>query len=51
MDRKDRAGETKTEPRPGERNPRERKAAPPIEREHETQEGAIEEDEKREHRD
>jgi hypothetical protein len=49
MEPKDRAGKTRTEPQPEEREPRERKVAPPIAREHETQEGAIEEDEKRPH--
>ncbi|HEX9053036.1 MAG TPA: hypothetical protein VF841_21080 [Anaeromyxobacter sp.] len=37
----------RTEPRPGAREPREREVAPPIEREHETQEGIVEEDERR----
>jgi hypothetical protein len=35
--------------RPEHRDSRERTVAPPIEREHETQKGALEEDEKREH--
>ncbi len=47
MNRPDRVGEPKNEPRPEEREPRERTVAPPIEREHETQEGVIEEDEER----
>jgi hypothetical protein len=37
--------------RPEEHEPRERTVAPPIEREHETQEGIVEEDEQREHPD
>jgi hypothetical protein len=37
-----------TETRKDERERRERTAAPPLEREHETQEGALEEDESRE---
>jgi hypothetical protein len=41
-------GPTKSEPKPEEREPRERTVAPPIEREHETQKGIFEEDEKRE---
>jgi hypothetical protein len=39
--------EPKKEPRPEEREPRERTVAPPIEREHETQEGVVEADEQR----
>lgn len=35
------------DPRREEREPRERTAAPPLEREHETQEGALEEAERR----
>lgn len=49
MNRPDR-GEPKTEPRPEEREPRERTVAPPIEREHETQQGVIEEEQQREQR-
>jgi hypothetical protein len=45
MNRPDRE-EPKTEPR-REEHERERKVAPPIPREHETQEGALEEDEQR----
>jgi hypothetical protein len=42
--------ETKTEPRPAKReSPAERTVAPPIEREHETSAGILEEDERREH--
>jgi hypothetical protein len=44
----DRVGEPKNEPRPEERKPRERTVAPPIEREHETQEGVVEEERERE---
>jgi hypothetical protein len=47
MTRPDRPGEREQEPRPEEREPRERTVAPPIEREHETQEGALEEDARR----
>jgi hypothetical protein len=47
MNRPDR-GEPKPERRSDEREPRERTVAPPIEREHETQEGALEADERRE---
>lgn len=47
MDRKDRVGETKAEPKHEERESRERTVAPPIEREHETQKEALEEDERR----
>ncbi len=43
----DRRGETRKDPRT-EEHPRERTVAPPIEREHETQKGVYEEDEKRE---
>ena len=46
MTRQDDAGKTRTDPRPDERDPQKPTLAPPIEREHETQEGAIEEDEK-----
>jgi hypothetical protein len=46
MNRPDRE-EPKPGPRPEEREARERKVAPPIQREHETQEGALEEDEER----
>jgi hypothetical protein len=45
MNRPDQPGEKRTEPE--QREPREKTIAPPIEREHETQQGAIEEDEKR----
>ncbi len=44
----DRARESKTEPRPDGGDERERRIAPPIEREHETQAGIFEEDERRE---
>ncbi|HET8538837.1 MAG TPA: hypothetical protein VFL83_03080 [Anaeromyxobacter sp.] len=44
----DRTGEDRTERRPDPRERRERTVAPPIEREHETQQGIFEEDEKRE---
>lgn len=44
----DRARETRTEPRPDERDSPERTTAPPIEREHETYAGIFEEDERRE---
>jgi hypothetical protein len=47
MKRQDRPGETRTEPQPKQRDSRERTVAPPIEREHETQEGVHEENEKR----
>jgi hypothetical protein len=40
-----RVEEPKNEPRPEEPVPRERIVAPPIEREHETQEGVIQEEE------
>jgi hypothetical protein len=46
MDRKDRVGETQAE-QPEQPEPQERTVAPPIEREHETAEGIVEEDEKR----
>jgi hypothetical protein len=39
----------KSEPRTEEREPRKRTVAPPIEREHETQEGVVEEEEKHKH--
>jgi hypothetical protein len=45
-----RGGEKKTEPQHDERESRERTVAPPIEREHETQQGVFEEDEKRKHK-
>ncbi|GAO01649.1 hypothetical protein [Anaeromyxobacter sp. PSR-1] len=49
MDREDRHREARTEPRPEDRErPRERTTAPPIEREHETWQGILEEDERRE---
>lgn len=48
MKRQDPVRETKNEPKPERRDPRERTVAPPIEREHETQQGVYEEDEKRE---
>jgi hypothetical protein len=44
-----RENETRIEPRPDERESPERTVAPPIEREHETYQGILEEDEKREH--
>jgi hypothetical protein len=47
---KDGAGAPRNEPRTEEREPRERTVAPPIEREHETQEGVVEEDEQRKRR-
>lgn len=54
MDPKEDVGKPRTEPQPQRQPPPKRDAsgrtiAPPIEREHETQEGALEEDEKREH--
>ncbi len=49
MDRPDRVEKTKTDSQPEQRDSPERKVAPPIEREHETQEGVIEEDEHRKH--
>lgn len=39
----DRVEKPKNEPQTEEREPRERTVAPPIEREHETQEGVVEE--------
>ncbi len=53
MERQDRDKKNKKRP-DAQRGPehgesRERTVAPPIEREHETQKGALEEDEKREH--
>jgi hypothetical protein len=48
MNPKDRPGESRTERDPDRGEPRERTVAPPIEREHETQEGALEEEEDRE---
>jgi hypothetical protein len=45
MKDRDKAGETKTEQWPEEREPRERSVAPPVEREHETVEGVVEEEE------
>ena len=43
-------GETKTERRSAKpESPEERTIAPPIEREHETSTGIVEEDERREH--
>jgi hypothetical protein len=45
---KERRPEKKTEPRHDERESPERTSAPPIEREHETYAGVIEEDERRE---
>lgn len=47
MKHQDREGETRSEPQPEQRDSPERTVAPPIEREHETQEGVHEEDEKR----
>jgi hypothetical protein len=44
---KDRTPETKTEPRDEERGSPDRATAPPIEREHETYAGVLEEDERR----
>ncbi len=43
----ERRGGTRKDPQT-EEHPRERTVAPPIEREHETQQGVYEEDEKRE---
>lgn len=45
---REREGDRRTEPRPEGKEPGEHEVAPPIEREHETQQGALEEDEKRE---
>jgi hypothetical protein len=45
----DRDEKPRTEPRPEHPKSQEHAVAPPIEREHETLEGALEEDEKREH--
>lgn len=42
-----RPGEPRNEPRTEEREPRERTVAPPLEREHETQEGVAEEERQR----
>ncbi len=47
MSEYDRTREPRREP-PDDREPRERVIAPPIPREHETQAGVFEEDEKRE---
>jgi hypothetical protein len=47
MKRKDRSEVTRTDPRVEERDPKGRTVAPPIEREHETQAGVFEEEEKR----
>lgn len=47
MNRKERSGQTRTEPQERRDSP-ERTVAPPIEREHETYEGVFEEDERRE---
>jgi hypothetical protein len=44
----DRDQNRRDEPRTDERERRERAAVPPIEREHETQEGVFKEDERRE---
>jgi hypothetical protein len=44
----ERTGEPRNEPRTEEREPGERTIGPPIEREHETQAGAEEEQRKRE---
>jgi hypothetical protein len=44
----DRGRKTKPDPRHEERDPPERPTAPPIEREHETYAGILEEDERRE---
>jgi hypothetical protein len=46
-----RFGETWNDPDREERERTERKIAPPIEREHETWQGVVEEDEKRERKD
>jgi hypothetical protein len=46
-----RFGETWNDPDREERERRERKIAPPIEREHETWQGVVEEDEKRARKD
>lgn len=43
----ERERQPKEEPRHDERDQSGRKVAPPIEREHETQQGALEQDEKR----
>ncbi len=48
MDRFDDPRERRIDPRHDEREPGERPIAPPIEREHETQAGIFEEDERRE---
>lgn len=48
-ERQDRTGEKRTEPQ-HERESGSPAIAPPIEREHETQAGALEEDEKRDER-
>jgi hypothetical protein len=45
---KERSREKRTEPRHDERGSTERNPAPPIEREHETHAGVVEEDERRE---
>jgi hypothetical protein len=50
MNPKDRDEKTRTEPQPEHRETPERTVAPPIEREHETQQGALEEDQKRRER-
>lgn len=42
----ERSDQPKNEPRTEEREPRERKVAPPLEREHETQAGILEEEER-----
>jgi hypothetical protein len=42
-----RPGAPRNEPRTEEREPRERTVAPPLEREHETQEGVAEEEKQR----
>jgi hypothetical protein len=46
MKREDRGEKTRDEGRKEERQPQERKVAPPIEREHETRQGVEQEDEK-----
>ncbi len=46
MKPQDRPEKKETESRPERREPTERKVGPPIEREHETQKGVFEEEEK-----
>jgi hypothetical protein len=47
MEPKEGTGETRTDRPLEEREPREKTVAPPMEREHETQEGALEEERQR----